>query len=102
MAATSDTVGNITASMTADNAIIFTGATNNTSFTLGVVSAFSDGTATGGSLSRGIVAGVMYADISCERRNSALATVDHAIEKINSARSTLDQLSIVLNMPLII
>ena len=90
VAATSDTVGNITASMTADNAIIFTGGSNNTTFTLGVVSAFSDGTtATGGSLSRGIVAGVMYSDISTVKgANSALATVDHAIEKINSARST--------------
>ena len=42
-----------------------------------------------GHLSRGIVAGVMYADISTVKgANSALATVDHAIEKINSARST--------------
>ena len=85
--ATSSTVGNITATMTTDHNIIFTGATNNTSFTLAKATAFSDGTgATGGTLSRGLVAGVMYSDISTVKgANSALATVDHAIEKINSA-----------------
>ena len=88
--ATSSTVGNITATMTTDHNIIFTGATNNTSFTLAKATAFSDGTgATGGTLSRGLVAGVMYSDISTVKgANSALATVDHAIEKINSARAT--------------
>jgi flagellin len=84
--------GNITASMTADNEIIFEGATGGASatFTAAKAAAFSDGTtATGGTASRGLVAGIMYADISSVNgANSALKTVDHAIEKINTARSS--------------
>jgi flagellin len=90
--ASNSTAGNITVSMTADNAIIFTGTTTgaNSSFTTALVSAFSDSTtATGGTNSQGLVAGVMYADISTVAgANSALATVDHAITKINTARAT--------------
>ena len=54
------------------------------------MTAFSDSTAaTGGSSSRGIVAGTMYADITTVAgAGSALATVDHAIAKVNSARAT--------------
>jgi flagellin len=84
--------GNITASMTDDNEIIFEGATGGASatFTAAKAAAFSDGTtATGGTASRGLVAGIMYADISSVNgANSALKTVDHAIEKINTARSS--------------
>jgi flagellin len=87
--ATSSTVGNITATMTQDHNVIFTGATADQTFTLAKAAAFSDGTtATGGTLSRGIVAGVMFADISTVKgAASALATLDHAIGKVNTARS---------------
>ena len=89
---TTANAGAITVSMTADNAIIFTGTTTGASatFTPALVTAFSDTTAaTGGASSRGIVAGTMYADITTVAgANSALATVDHAIAKVNSARAT--------------
>ena len=84
--------GNITASMTADNEIIFTGTTTGASatFTAAKAAAFSDGTtATGGTASRGLVAGVMYADISdVNGATSALKTIDHAIGKINTSRAS--------------
>jgi flagellin len=84
--------GNITASMTADNEIIFTGTTTGASatFTAAKAAAFSDGTAaTGGTASRGLVAGVMYADISdVNGATSAFKTIDHAIEKINTSRAS--------------
>jgi flagellin len=90
--ASNDNAGNITVSMTADNELIFTGASTGASatFTAAKSAAFSDGTtATGGTASRGLVAGVMYADISTVNgATSALKTIDHAIGKINGARAS--------------
>jgi flagellin len=90
--ASNSTAGNITVSMTADNELIFTGTTTGAgaTFTTAKAAAFSDGTtATGGTASRGLVAGVMYADISTVNgATSALKTIDHAIGKINGARAS--------------
>ena len=90
--ASNSTAGNITVSMTADNELIFTGTTTGAgaTFTTAKAAAFSDGTtATGGTASRGLIAGVMYADISTVNgATSALKTIDHAIGKINGARAS--------------
>tara|TARA_B100000989_G_C19461958_1_gene436630 strand:- start:54 stop:1166 length:1113 start_codon:yes stop_codon:yes gene_type:complete len=58
-------------------------------FDVALVSTYSDGsTATNGTTSRGIVAGVMFADITTVKgATSALKTLDHAIDKVNTARS---------------
>ena len=90
--ASNSTAGNITVDMDADNELIFTGTTTGAgaTFTTAKAAAFSDGTtATGGTASRGLVAGVMYADISTVNgATSALKTIDHAIGKINGARAS--------------
>jgi flagellin len=85
--------GAITATMSAEGTLTLTGATSGAGnyFT---TAEFSTTNNTGssiaeGSIVRGLIGGIQYADISTSQgAGSALKTVDHAIEKINSARAT--------------
>jgi flagellin len=85
--------GAITATMSAEGTLTLTGATNGAGnyFT---TAEFGTSNNTGssiaeGSIVRGVIGGIQYADISTSQgASSALKTVDHAIEKINNARAT--------------
>jgi flagellin len=85
--------GAITATMSAEGTLTLTGATSGAGnyFT---TAEFSTSNNTGssiaeGSIVRGLIGGIQYADISTTQgAGSALKTVDHAIEKINNARAT--------------
>ena len=89
---TTNSGGTVTATMSAEGTVTLTGGTSGAGnyFTTAELGAFSDGTSiTEGSMSRGLIAGVQFADISTvDGANSALKTVDHAIDKINTARAT--------------
>jgi flagellin len=90
--ATTSPAGNIKVNLTAANTITFEGSLEHADadFTLTQPTALSDGTSLANSgATRGIVAGAMFADISTVKgANSALATIDHGLTAINSARAT--------------
>ena len=90
--ATTSPAGNIKVNLSADNVITFEGslAHADADFTVTLPATLSDGsTLTNGAATTGIVSGAMQADISSVKgANSALATIDHGLTKINSARAT--------------
>jgi flagellin len=90
--ATANGGGAITAEFSAEGTITLTGATSGAGnyFTTAEIGALSDGTSIAeGSLSRGILAGAMFADIStAQGSQQAIKTLDHVIAKVNSARAT--------------
>jgi flagellin len=90
--ATANGGGAITAEFSAEGTITLDGATSGIGnyFTTAEIGALSDGTSiTEGSLSRGILAGAMFADIStAQGSQQAIKTLDHVIAKVNSARAT--------------
>ena len=84
--------GIVKVNISADNVITFEGtvAHADADFTLTMADAYSDGTTvTNSTSSRGLAAGTMFADISTSLgAQNAIKTVDHAINKIDSARAT--------------
>jgi flagellin len=90
--ATTSPAGNIKVNLSNDNVISFEGSLTHADadFTVAATSALNDGTSLANSTaSTGIVAGAMFADISTVKgANSALATVDHVLTQVNSARAT--------------
>jgi flagellin len=90
--ATANGGGAVTAAFSAEGTITLTGATSGAGnyFTTAEIGALSDGTSiTEGSLSRGILAGAMFADISTTQGSQqAIKTLDHVIAQVNSARAT--------------
>jgi flagellin len=84
--------GALTLAYSADNTFTITSATTGDSlFSTAYVTTFNDGvgSATRGSVSTGLTAGAMYADISTVAgANSAIKTLDVIIADINSARAT--------------
>jgi flagellin len=93
IAATSG-AGALTFAYSAANTFTITSATNATDttdlFTAAYVTATSDGTSVDkGSVSRGITAGALYADISTAAgANSAISTIDQVLADLNSARAS--------------
>ena len=90
--ATANDGGVVTATMSAEGTLTLTGAGSGAGdyFSTGELGALSDGTSiTEGSLSRGILAGAMFADISTSQGSTqAIKTLDHVIAQVNSARAT--------------
>tara|TARA_B110000037_G_scaffold5023_1_gene5506 strand:- start:5997 stop:7064 length:1068 start_codon:yes stop_codon:yes gene_type:complete len=90
--ATANGGGAVTATMSAEGTMTLTGGTSGGGnyFTTGELGALSDGTSIAeGSLSRGILAGAMFADISTVQGSTqAIKTLDHVIAQVNSARAT--------------
>ena len=90
--ATTSPAGNVKVNISDDNVFTFEGslAHADADFTVLMTSALNDGTTLANSTaSTGLVAGAMFADISTVKgANSALHTIDHAIGKINTARSS--------------
>jgi flagellin len=86
--------GAITATMSAEGTLTLTGATSGAGnyFATADIAATANNTGSSiaeGSIVRGLIGGIQYADISTSQgASSALKTVDHAIEKINNARAT--------------
>ena len=84
--------GIVKVNISADNVITFEGtvAHADADFTLTMADTYSDGTTvTNSTSSRGLAAGTMFADISTSLgAQNAIKTVDHAINKIDSARAT--------------
>ena len=90
--ATANGGGAVTATMSAEGTMTLTGGTSGAGnyFTTGELGALSDGTSIAeGSLSRGILAGAMFADISTVQGSTqAIKTLDHVLTQVNSARAT--------------
>ena len=89
--ATANSGGAVTATMSAEGTLTLTSATSGASkyITTGELGAFSDGVSiTEGSMARGLTAGAMFADISTSSgAQNAIKTVDHVINKVDSARA---------------
>ena len=90
--ATTNSGGAVTATMTAQGTVTLTGGTSGAGkyFTTGELGAFSDGTSiTEGSMSRGLTAGIMFADVSTSTgAQNAIKTVDHVLTKVDAARAS--------------
>jgi flagellin len=90
--ATTSPAGNVKVNISDDNVFTFEGslAHADADFTVLMTSELNDGTTLANSTaSTGLAAGAMFADISTVKgANSALHTIDHAIGKINTARSS--------------
>jgi flagellin len=90
--ATTSPAGDVKVNISGDNVFTFEGslAHADADFTVLMTSELNDGTALANSTaSTGLVAGAMFADISTVKgANSALHTIDHGIDRINTARST--------------
>ena len=84
--------GDIKVNVSAADTITFEGSTTHADadFTLTMVDAYNDGTSvTNSTSSRGLTAGIMFADVSTSSgAQNAIKTVDHVLTKVDAARAS--------------